>query len=248
MGRFEYPEPGNEYRVPGTDYRVCRVRFFVLLLLSVASGGLIRAQQATNASVITAPTVTFTLDFPKSNPSHYSIAVDASGRARYECTAIIADDSQAEPYRTEFELSKANRERIFAWAKQAKFFAGKIDSGNRKLAFTGAKVLSYQDGARSNTAQFNYSNLEPVRELTDFFQKMDGTLEYGRRLAYYHRYQKLALDQEIKSMQAQATSGELTEIGTVAPVLQQIVDDNSVINVVRARAQELIQMGNAAGH
>jgi hypothetical protein len=36
----------------------------------------------------------------------------------------------------------------------------------------------------------------------------------------------------------------------VRPVLQQIVDDPSVLNVVRARAQELIQLGSSspAGH
>ncbi len=86
-------------------------------------------------------------------------------------------------------------EQIFDWAKQAQYFAGKIDSGNNKLAFTGTKLLSYQDGQRSNTARYNYSNLAPVQQLTELFQKMGGTLDYGRRLAYYHRYQKLALDE-----------------------------------------------------
>ncbi len=240
---------GRKYRVPSTGHRVRGVRCGILLLLIFAATcGFLPAQQAANAAVTTVPTVTFAMDFPQSNPAHYSIVVDAGGRARYECTAAITEDSEAEPYRTDFEVSKANREHIFEWAKQAKYFAGKVDSGNRKLAFTGAKVLSYQDGAHSNTAQYNYSNLEPVRELTELFQKMDGTLEYGRRLAYYHHYQKLALDAELKQMEAQATNGQLTEIGTVAPVLQEIVDDHSVINVVRARAQELIEMGNGLGH
>jgi hypothetical protein len=78
---------------------------------------------------------------------------------------------------------------------------------------------------------------------------MAATLEYGRRLAYYHRYQKLALDDELKRMQTQARNDELSEIQSVGPVLQEILDDASVINVVRARAKELIEMGNGAtGH
>ena len=44
-------------------------------------------------------------------------------------------------------------------------------------------------------------------------------------------------------MEAQAKNSELSEIQGVAPVLQEIVDDTSVINVVRARAKELIEMG-----
>ncbi|MFZ0941255.1 MAG: hypothetical protein WAN63_17610 [Candidatus Sulfotelmatobacter sp.] len=192
--------------------------------------------------------VTFTLDFPGSEPTHYSIAVDANGHATYECTVKV-EGSEEQTYRWEFEVTRANRDRIFEWTKEAKYFSGKIDSGNHKLAFTGEKVLSYQDGQRSETARYNYSNLESVRQLTSLFQSMAGTLDYGRRLTYYHRYQKLALDDELKRMETQAKDNELSEIQGVAPVLQGIVEDSSVINVVRALAKALIQMGSggAAG-
>ncbi|MFZ0817462.1 MAG: hypothetical protein WAM78_18200 [Candidatus Sulfotelmatobacter sp.] len=221
-------------------------RWLVLGLLLLAGTAVqLSSQQVANATA-SAPTVTFTLDFPASNPTHYSIAVDASGRARYESAAKFSDDSEEQTYQTEFYVSAGNRQRIFDWAKQAKYFAGKVDSGNRKLAFTGAKILSYQDGPKSNTAHYNYSNQEPVRELTSLFQNMAETLEYGRRLGYYHRYQKLALDEELKHMETQARNNELSEIQGVRPVLQEIAEDASVINVVRARAKELIQMGSTA--
>jgi len=215
-----------------------------LLALAAASSLLLSQQVAGGAAP--SPMVTFTFDFPHSNPAHYSITVDATGRALYECTGTVAENSEEQTYRAEFDMSPESREKIFDWAKQAHYFAGKIDSGNGKLAFTGAKSLSYQDGQRSNTARYNYSTLEPVRELTTLFQNMAGTLEYGRRLAYYHRYQKLALDDELKHMEAQARSKELNEIQSVAPVLREIVEDTSVINVVRARAKELIEMASTA--
>jgi len=205
------------------------------------------SQEAAHRQTASTATVTFTLDFPQSSPDHYSLAVDADGHARYECAGKVEKDSEEETYVAEFEVSPRNRQRIFEWAKQAQYFAGKIDSGNGKLAFTGAKVLSYQDGQRSYTARYNYSNLEPVRQLTALFQGMAGTLEYGRRLAYYHRYQKLALDDELKRMETQAKNNELSEIDGVAQVLREIVNDASVINVVRARAQRLMQMGTSAG-
>jgi hypothetical protein len=191
--------------------------------------------------------VTFTLDFPQSNPGHYTIAIDANGHARYESKGKIAEDTDEESYLAEFDISPANRERIFGWTKQAKYFAEKLDSGNRKLAFTGVKVLTYQDGQLSNTARYNYSSVAAVQELTALFQNMASTLEYGRRLAYFHRYQKLALDEELKRMETQARDNELSEIQSVGPVLQAIFEDTSVINVVRARARELIQMGSGAG-
>jgi hypothetical protein len=221
-----------------------------MTLVVVALSGLSASQSAApSGNASPAAVVTFTLDFPASDPPHYSIAVDATGHASYECVVKVEEGSEPQSYRTEFNVAAGNRDRIFEWAKQAKYFAGKIDSGDRKLAFTGQKTVSYQDGQRSFTGQYNFSNLEPVRQLTAFFQGMAGTLDYGRRLTYYHRYQKLALDDELKHMEAQARNNELSEIQALAPVLQEIIEDTSVMNVVRARARELIQMGSVApGH
>lgn len=67
-------------------------------------------------------------------------------------------------------------------------------------------------------------------------------MDYGRRLTYYHRYQKLALDEELKRMEAQALNKELVELQAVEPVLKQLYDDSSVMNVVRARAERLMEM------
>ncbi|MGA8499911.1 MAG: hypothetical protein WA254_10395 [Candidatus Sulfotelmatobacter sp.] len=228
----------------------CAVGFFSIGLVLMAAMLFTpsMAQQAASGSAPSAATVTFTLDFPQSNPGRYSIAIDTSGHARYECMGRVAEDSEDEAYRAEFQVSAANRERVFSLARQAKYFSGAVDSNNGKLAFTGTKLLSYQDGRRSNTAHYNYSNLAPVQQLTTLFQDMAATLEYGRRLAYYHRYQKLALDDELKRMETQARNNELSEIQSVAPVLQEILEDSSVINVVRARAKELIDMGSGAAN
>ena len=86
-----------------------------------------------------------------------------------------------------------------------------------------------------------------MQQLTEIFQSVAGTLEYGRRLAYYHRYQKLALDEELKRMEAQAKGRDLAEIRAIQPVLEEILADPTVINVVRARAQRLIEMGKTSG-
>jgi hypothetical protein len=207
---------------------------------------LVKSQQGGNDGNVSNPSVTFTLDFPQSNPGHYSISVDGAGHAHYECTEKVAEDAEEQTYRSDFEVSAGNREKMFALTKQAKYFVGDIDSKNTKLAFTGTKVLRYQDGQQSHTGSYNYSNSAPVRELTMLFQNMAGTLEYGYRLSYYHRYQKLALDDQLKRMEAQARNNELIELQSIAPVLQEIVDDPSVINVVRARAKDLIAMGSGA--
>jgi hypothetical protein len=213
--------------------------FLVLACLS----GFVSAQAPPTVGAPPVAVVTFTLDFPESTPSHYSIAVEETAHASYESTVKV-EDAGEETYRSTFEVSSSTRERIFEWAKQAKFFEKKIDSGNHKIAFTGQKILSYQNGQQSSTAQYNYSNLEPVRQLTALFQNMAATLDYGRKLSYLHRYQKLALDEQLREMETQARNNQLGEIQALTPVLQEIVDDPSVINGVRARARDLIQMSN----
>jgi len=188
-------------------------------------------------------TITFSLDFSGSNPDHYSITVQAGGHAHYESTGKISPDSdEGDSYQTDFQYSEATCRRIFELAAQANYFSGKIDSGRKNLAYTGAKKLAYTEGQRHSTAEYNFSNVPAVQQLTALFQAVGATLEYGRRLAYFHRYQKLALDDELKRMEDQARRGEIIELLAVQPILQEIYDDASVINVVRARARRIIEM------
>ena len=187
--------------------------------------------------------ISFTLDFPNSEPEHYSITVRADGHGKYECSGrISAESDDKDTYETEFVFSEATRSRIFELAAQSHYFTGKIDSGNKKIAFTGAKKLTYTDGERNNAAEYNYSPAPVIQQLTALFQNVSATLGFGHRLSYFHRYQKLALDQELKRMEADALSGNLVELQAVKPVLQEIYDDASVMNVVRARAQRIMEM------
>ena len=200
----------------------------------------------TKASVHAAEpaSISFSLDFPQSSPEHYQISVESDGHAHYESTGKISADSDArDDYETDFTLSDATRAHIFELAAQAHYFSGKVDSGNKKLAFTGTKKLVYKDGQRNTSAEYNYSPQPAVQQLTTLFQSIGATLEFGRRLTYFHRYQKLALDDELKHMEDDARRGDLAELSAVTPILQQIYDDNSVMNVVRARARRIMEMG-----
>jgi hypothetical protein len=72
-------------------------------------------------------------------------------------------------------------------------------------------------------------------------QNLSATLEFGHRLQYESKYQKLALEEELKRMEEMVKDHELSEMGAIQPILQQISDDPSVVNVSRARAQRLME-------
>src|SRR5690349_7758224 len=190
-----------------------------------------------------APVVAFTFDFPNSEPSHYVLSVSSDGHARYESTGKLSHDAApTDPFVLEFSVTSATNARIFDLAKRAKYFSEDLDSHKKGLASTGAKTLSYQDGDQKTQSSYNYSSKPPVQELTALLQAISSTLEFGHRLDYYHRYQKLALDDELKMLEEMAKNGSLTELQAIAPLLRQLAADTSLINPVRARAQRLTQL------
>jgi hypothetical protein len=143
-------------------------------------------------------------------------------------------------------MSSTTSKAIFDLAKRAHYFQGQIDSNKRGIASTGSKTLTYKDGQQNTSATYNYSPIAAVQQVTQLFQNLSTTLEYGRRLQYFHRYQKLALDEELKRMEEMANSNNLQELPAVVPILQSIASDTTVINPVRARAQRMIERAESA--
>jgi len=222
----------------------CVVVFLFIAFLALLPASVAETQDSSQlapASTLS-PTITFTLDFPESIPDHYTVTVNGDGHAAYDSTGkLTAEGDTPEPLHMEFMMSAANRTKIFELARRAKYFAGKLDSDKRNLANTGTKTLTYHDEEHSTQASYNYSSSQPVQELTSLFQEISVTLEFGRRLEYFHRYQKLALDDELKRMDEMQRSNALEEVQAVGPILKKISEDQSVINGARARALRLLQ-------
>jgi hypothetical protein len=193
-------------------------------------------------------TVTFTLDFPTSQPEHYSIRVQSDGSSHYESSGrLSADSDETDSFELDFRVSDETRQRIFNLTAKANYFQKDVDSHHKGLASTGKKVLSYKDDRRSGESTYNYSAIPAVQALTSLMQSLSSTLEFGHRLQYDLRYQKLALEEELKRMEETAHSSGLPEIAAIERILNQIVADPSVVNVSRARAQRLLE-GVPRGH
>jgi hypothetical protein len=210
-------------------------RTLFLLLFSSAVAG----SQANPA------TVSFTLDFPGSVPEHYSIQIDSDGKARYESTTRAADSDQVDNYEYKFNVSPVTREKVFDLSARSGYFQKDLDAHRKNMAFTGKKTLGYKDSQRTGDSTFNYSANQSVQELTELLQGLSATLEFGHRLEFARRYQKLALADELRRMEESARVTPPVEIQAIAPILQQIVADSGVINVTRARAQRLLDTPTA---
>jgi hypothetical protein len=190
--------------------------------------------------------VTFTIDFPTSAPEHYSIRVQSDGVGHYQSSGrLSADSDETDSFDLEFTVSAETRQKIFELAAKSGYFKKDVDSHHKGLAFTGKKTLAYKDAQRSGESTYNYSSIPAVEELTSVMQNLSTTLEFGHRLRYDLQYQKLALDDELKRMEELARTNELVEVAAIRSILDQIIADQSVINVSRARARRLLERAGA---
>ena len=223
----------------------------VLATMLVCTGGAAVAKQSSDggslSSGVSLPLVTFTFDFPQSSPEHYVLSVDSKGKASYTSgQQAQSADAADQSFRYDFQVSEVTRNQILQLSQRADYFAGKLEHGKGKIANTGMKTLTYKDGQTNNSATFNYTTNPAAQELTRIFQNISATMEFGERLQHFHKYQKLALDEELKRMEEMAKGNGLMEVQAIAPILKQIVADQTVVNHTRARAERILLTVNVA--
>jgi hypothetical protein len=199
----------------------------------------------------TVATITFSLSFPGSVPSHYTLAVDATGRAAYRSDAPQDTSTSAnairpgqplptEPYLLNFTMSQPTRDRLFQLAEQLNYFQGNFDYTKRRIASGGAKTLVFGDLTRHNETTYNWSENPQVQEITRIFQNISMTLEFGRRIEYDLRYDRLGVDSELRRMEEAAKNKELAELQAIEPVLRRVANDPAVLHIARVRADKLL--------
>jgi hypothetical protein len=194
------------------------------------------------------PTIAFNFALTGADPEHYEIAVEESGRAAYRsvghATADAPGSAPGTPYMVKFTMSPGATRQIFELAAHAKYFAKPLDYNKGHLANMGAKTLTYSDQKIFYQKNYNYSVMPPVQELTEIFQDIANTLEGGRRLAFAYKYEKLGVDEELKRLEEEARNHQLSEVQAIAPMLQKIAADESVLNIARQRARRLLKISS----
>jgi hypothetical protein len=214
--------------IPSKHEKRCVLIFIVLLICT---------QYCAQAAPL--PTVSFSLDFPGSDPEHYSIALASDGHGSYQSNGKLAIQREAGAEdEFDFALSPETTRQIFDLAKRAHYFEKQVDA-RKNVASTGVKTLTYQDGEKQTRTTYNYSTIAAVQSLTRLFQDLSTTLEFGRRLQYNYRHQKLALNEQLTKMEEAINDNRLGDISPILPILDKIAKDPSVINVARARAMRI---------
>ena len=215
----------------------------VFLLLALPAALLLlnktlTAQSADHAPV--AASITFDRAWDDYTPQKITLTIWASGQGKYASHSAAKPPDEADDYKTEFTMSPACRDKLFRDAGEANYFDGDFAFKKHAVASSGIKTLTYADPARHFNTTYDYSENKAVQEITSIFQGISNTIEYGRKLQFKHRFDKLGLEDELKGMESAAESHNLAELQLIAPQLASIVQDESVLNIARQRAKKLL--------
>lgn len=186
------------------------------------------------------PTVIYSSVLWSADPSYYSIAVDSTGAATYQ-SAPSSLDRTGVPYTTEFQTSDHTRRAIFNLAQGLDFFAEEIQHTTGSPQNTAVRTLAYHDLQYKNEFTYSTSSNPEVQELTSICEEISATLESGRRLSYFHQYDKNALASELQRIETGTERHRFRELQALAAILNSIVLDRKLDKTVRDRAEALLK-------
>jgi len=224
-------------------------RAVILLWLSLPAIILLKGQQLPAQSAeqnpAAIPSIVFTRVWNDFTPQSVTMTISANGATKYSSSNPAKTGDDVDEYKTEFTMSPARRDKLFRYAKEANFFDGDFTFKKHVVASTGKKTLTYSDPARHFSTSYDYSDNKAIQEITNILAGISNTIEHGRKLAFLRRFDKLGLEDELKAMENAAEGHNLAELQIIAPTLDSIASDRTVLNIARQRAQKLLAKANS---
>jgi len=191
----------------------------------------------------TVPTITFDRVWEAYTPQSVTITVQSTGPVKYISRNPFKPPDEAGPdpdFVLEFTMSPSNRDKLFRYAKEAHYFNGDFSFKKHVVSSTGKKTLTYADPSQHFETAYDYSESKAIQEITNIFLGLSNTIERGRKLQFLRRFDKLGLEAELKGMESAAENHNLAELQVIAPTLESIANDATVLNIARQRARRLL--------
>ena len=213
-------------------------------LMFTASALPAQSMQARDTAVSGGVRVSFEMRRPTVDPQWFEIVAKPDGSARYR--SLPREDSKSSdpaPYELSFTLSPQSRQSIFAVAPGLMRLRGTLDKN--KVAFTGTKTVRYEDGTGVSSAiSYNYSSAPELMAFTELMEGISETIEYSQTLQFETRFDKLALDATLRTMENLVSIDRLAELQLLKPELNRIANDSTILHIARERARHILQIAS----
>lgn len=178
------------------------------------------------------PTLTFTKEFPRSQPPYLSVVVTKTGALEYK--EAVNDELPVKTQMTESDAAP-----LFDLAQQLDFFRTPLESG-LKVANTGKKTFRYDDGTgKTSEAVFNYSTNVVAQQLLDRFEHIAETERAYIDLERTARFDKLGVNDALAEIEALWLKKQLAAPLQFIPLLNRIANHESYMHLARERAARL---------
>ncbi len=237
--------------------RLWAARWFCAGALAISCGvacGQVPAVTGTGgageAAHAAAPMVRFQFEREGLPVPRFRLAVREDGSGSYEAEENQTPDAAAgggaratgsTRIERNLSISAETTGKIFRAARAEKLFDTRCASKAKNIADTGVKTLSYEGPDGRGSCTYNYSEDKNVVMLTDLFLGIAATMDEGRRIEFKRRYDRLGLDAELDILTQANVAGRAVELGTIAPLLRELANDNDLMQRVRSRAGKLLE-------
>jgi hypothetical protein len=181
---------------------------------------------------------------PNLSPQHWKLTFDEQGRGEFDAEAGPSalqpkgEIALGEIHRT-VQLSPEFTAHVFTVARERKLFAFPCES-HLKVAFQGAKRLTYTGPEGSGSCEFNYSKDKNIQQLGEELMAVENTILCGERLEKYLQHDRLGLDKQMEDLYASAQSHSAIEMCAIRDTLDKIASSDQVLERARRRARLLL--------
>lgn len=175
----------------------------------------------------------YSRSFPGSTPAYLDVSVESNGDALYR---EAVDDELP----LKFHLSPAETKEVFDLADKLDHFKHALESP-LKVAFMGAKVFRYENGAEKSEVKFNYSEDLTARALQDWFERMVESAEHRENLERAAKYDHLGVVQAINLVASAYERKRLVAVDQFLPILDRVAKNETYMHAARALAAEIAE-------
>ena len=99
----------------------------------------------------------------------------------------------------------------------------------------------YKSAQVQGSSTYNYSQNPDVQQLTQLFLGLATTLDFGRKLAWNYRFDKLGMNQTLRELEELQASHQVEELSAIEPILRKIANDPNLMHISRQSAQHLLK-------
>ncbi len=186
----------------------------------------------------TAYRLVVTYDRPGLQVPHWQLTLPQRGAVTY----TGKPDKGVDPGEVAFHVSDAGRAKLGSMLDRSKGMQP-CETKTKHLANMGQKDVAYTPSNGTEVhCTFNYTDNKPLSDALEYVLSMVSTVQAGLELERLHRYDRLGLDPVMVRLADDAKAGHAAEIGAIRPTLESLAGDEALLDRVRSRAAQLLQL------